>query len=350
MQVVRVLILAGVVAMSASFTPAAEALNLPQTPYGPKPGARAVETLLADWKDADRDRPVPAKIYYPKAAAKPSSVIIFSHGLGGSRLNYEYLGRHWASYGFVSVHLQHKGSDCDVWQGKAQPIEALRDALKDPRNALERVGDVKFAIDEMERLNEAAGPLKGRLDLKHVGMAGHSFGAFTTLAIAGQTFSAPGGREIRVPDPRVKAAIAMSPSPPRTEGDLEHAYGSIKLPVFHMTGTLDDSPITDTKAADRLLPFRRSRQGDRYLVVFEGGDHMVFSGRGRGLGVMGPRRHGEHDALFQAMICTASTAFWDAYLLDDAAARRWLAGGGFVRMLGDHGEFEKKLDTNDDDE
>ena len=38
-------------------------------------------------------------------------MIVFSHGLGGTRDGYEYLGRHWASYGYVSVHLQHKGSD-----------------------------------------------------------------------------------------------------------------------------------------------------------------------------------------------------------------------------------------------
>ena len=37
-----------------------------------------------------------------------------------------------------------------------------------------------------------------------------------------------------------------------------------------------------------------------------------------------------------------ATAFWDAYLKDDASAKAWLAGGGFEAMLKDDGVFEKK--------
>ncbi len=39
----------------------------------------------------------------------------------------------------------------------------------------------------------------------------------------------------------------------------------------------------------------------------------------------------------------ATTAFWDAYLKEDAAARTWLAGGGYSRALGSSGTFEEKL-------
>src|SRR5882672_6583070 len=76
----------------------------------------AVEIARYTWHDAKRDRDVPAKIYFPKSGNGPFPVIIFSHGLGGSREGYEYLGQYWASHGYVSVHLQHAGSDDAIWR------------------------------------------------------------------------------------------------------------------------------------------------------------------------------------------------------------------------------------------
>src|SRR4051812_39599848 len=81
------------------------------------PGTFAVETLKLEWRDAKRQRDVPAKIYFPKDATGACPLIVFSHGLGGTRDGYEYLGRYWASHGYVSVHVQHLGSDDAVWRG-----------------------------------------------------------------------------------------------------------------------------------------------------------------------------------------------------------------------------------------
>ena len=44
-------------------------------------------------------------------------LVVFSHGIGGSRRGYSYLGQHWASHGVASLHLQHIGSDRNVWFG-----------------------------------------------------------------------------------------------------------------------------------------------------------------------------------------------------------------------------------------
>src|SRR2546423_15576637 len=75
--------------------------------YKKSSGPYAVEVIRYDWLDGKRERKVPVKIYFPKSGNAAFPVIIFSHGLGGSREGYEYLGRHWASHGYVSVHLQH---------------------------------------------------------------------------------------------------------------------------------------------------------------------------------------------------------------------------------------------------
>lgn len=332
----RSLLLVLALALAPARPAATEELKSPDAAYS-APGKHAVETVRYDWNDSARSREVPVKIYYPKQGAGPFPIVVFSHGLGGTREGYEYLGRHWASHGYVSVHLQHKGSDDSAWKGQARPLDALRDSLKNPAHAVHRPADVKFAINQVERLNEE-GPLKGRLDLKRIGMAGHSFGAYTTLAVAGQAFVLPTGRELSVADPRIKAAIPMSSPVPRTEAQRQKAFRQIKVPCLHMTGTEDDSPVGDTKKEERRLPFDLSGDlADRYLVIFNGGDHMIFSGRGR---LPGAR---EKDARFQELIRAASLAFWDAYLRDDDAARKWLAQGGFERAMGPDGTLEKKL-------
>ena len=45
-----------------------------------------------------------------------------------------------------------------------------------------------------------------------------------------------------------------------------------------MTGTLDDSPLLGGTAQQRIDAFGQLAIADRYLVVFDGGDHMIFSG------------------------------------------------------------------------
>jgi predicted dienelactone hydrolase len=309
--------------------------------YKKSAGPCAVEIVRYDWTDAKRNREVPVKIYFPKTGEGPFPVIVFSHGLGGSREGYEYLGRHWASHGYVSVHLQHKGSDNAVWQGNLKAMEGMNRAAADPRNAIARPLDVRFAIDQIEKMDRDDTPFKGRLDLKHIGMAGHSFGAYTTLAVAGEVFVGSLGGEFSLGDPRVVAAIPMSAPVPRRRDQFDKVFGSIKIPCLHMTGTLDDSPIGNSPAADRRVPFDHIVGAEQYLVIFKDGDHMIFSGRGRPAGMFGGVL-GKKDALFQELIRMSTTAFWDAYLRDDARAKAWLADGGFQSVLGQDGTFEKK--------
>ena len=131
----------------------------------------------------------------------------------------------------------------------------------------------------------------------------------------------------------------MSAPVPGRRQDLDRAFGGIAVPCLHMTGTRDDSPIGETKAVDRRLPFDHITRADQYLVVFNGGDHMVFSGRPR---TAAPAK-GAKDALFQALIRQATTAFWDAYLLGEPRARTWLLEGGLLSLLGTDGALEIKV-------
>jgi len=327
------LLLLGVWAVGLSHLCAAT-VSASAVEYKKAAGPLAVEAIRYDWRDAKRERKVPVKIYYPRGEG-PFPIIVFSHGLGGSREGYEYLGRYWASYGYVSVHVQHPGSDDAVWRG-AQPgeiMQKMRKSATNLENAINRPQDISFAIDQLEKMNREDSNLKGRFDLERIGVAGHSFGAFTSLAIAGQKFGGPQAN-VSFADPRVKAVIAMSA--PVTVQARESAFDGIRIPCFHMTGTKDSSPIGETQPEDRRIPFDRCRNSDQFLVIFKDGDHMIFSGRGA-------MRGGEKDAEFQSYIRMSSVAFWDAYLKGEAKSKAWLAGGPFEEALGDRGTFEKKV-------
>lgn len=155
-------------------------------------------------KDEKRSREIPIRVYLPgdKSAAP---VLLFSHGLGGNREGSAFLGKHWALRGYVAVFLQHPGSDDSVWKDKpvAERMAALKQAagLKD---FLLRVQDVPAVLDRLEVWNkDTTHVLSGRLDLKHIGMSGHSFGAVTTQATSGQAYAIGKG----FTDARIKAAV-----------------------------------------------------------------------------------------------------------------------------------------------
>src|SRR5215831_17393300 len=169
--------------------------------YHSPAGAYEVESIHVEWFDPTRARRIPAKLYYPKTGQGPFPLIIFSHGLGGSREGYAYLGTHWASAGYVSVHVQHLGSDEAVWRESQRPLQAIQHDAANLQNALDRPRDISFAIDQMELMHRQEGPLTGRLDLSHIGVAGHSFGAYTALAVAGEVLVGPRGGTLSFMDP-----------------------------------------------------------------------------------------------------------------------------------------------------
>jgi predicted dienelactone hydrolase len=269
--------------------------------------------------DAKRSRDLPVRVYLPTNTA-PVPVILFSHGLGGSRTGSAFLGEQWAARGYVAVFLQHPGSDDSVWKDKPGPqrMPALNQAAS-PGNFLLRVQDVPAVLNQLEIWNASkTNVLAGRLDLKKVGMSGHSFGALTTEAVSGETLAA-GGQKFT--DPRIKAAIAFSPGSPKTGGAAQ-AFGAVKIPWLLMTGTKDIAPIGGQDLASRRAVYPALHRAPKYEVVLFNAEHSVFTDRP----LPGDRepRNPNHHRVIRAL----STAFWDAYLRGDAGALAWLNGPG----------------------
>jgi predicted dienelactone hydrolase len=282
--------------------------------------------------DAARNRDLPVRVYLPTNTA-PAPVILFSHGLGGSRAGSAFLSEHWAARGYVAVFLQHPGSDDSVWKDepRQQRMRAMNQAAS-LDNFLLRVHDVPAVLNQLEIWNTAkTNQLAGRLDLKKVGMSGHSFGAVTTEAVSGES-SPMGGQQFT--DPRIRAAIAFSPSSPKT-GSAAKAFGSVKIPWMLMTGTKDVAPIGDTDVASRLAVYPALHGEPKYEVVLHNAEHSVFTDRPLP-GNREPRNPNHH-----RVILALSTAFWDAYLRSDARALAWLNGPGprSVMEPDDHWQF-----------
>ncbi len=288
--------------------------------------------------DAARQREIPIRVYLPSGKAA-APVVLFSHGLGGNREGSAYLGNHWSARGYVAVFLQHPGSDDGVW--KKQPIleraRSMRDAASGP-NFLLRVKDVPAVLDQLALWQDAKDhSLSGRMDLKRVGMSGHSLGAVTTQAVSGQT--APVGGQLFT-DRRIKAAIAFSPSGP-AKGPPAQAFGKVSIPWLLMTGTKDvarlgGGTIGASSVEQRLSVFPALPPGSKYVLVLDGAEHSAFTDRALP-GESGTRNPNHHRA-----ILALSTAFWDAYLKGDAHARAWLDGNGPRSVLETKDRWQKK--------
>lgn len=275
--------------------------------------------------DAARSRDVPLRLYLPAAKA-PAPVVLFSHGLGGTRDGSAFLGQHWSARGYVAVFLQHPGSDDSVWRDKplGQRMEAMRKAAG-VHNFTDRIVDVPAVLDQLAHWDqEADHVLADRLDLDRVGMSGHSFGAVATQAVSGQSFLR--GAANPLTDTRIKAAIAFSPSAPR-RGSPNDAFAKVKIPWLLMTGTKDESIIGDQTAESRRAVFPALPPGDKYELVLDNAEHSAFTDRPLP-GDREPRNPNHHRA-----ILAVSTAFWDAYLRQDPAAKSWLTGAGPSNVL-----------------
>jgi predicted dienelactone hydrolase len=300
-----------------------------ETPYDPSRISDHSETRLTSFEYGGRE--VPLKVYLPKE--KPASVILLSHGLGGSREVGSYLGEHWAARGFLVVAMQHAGSDESVWKEipPAQRMTAMK-AAANGSTFMDRMRDVPATLDQLEKWNREKGHfLKGRMDLSSIGMAGHSYGAVTTQALCGQSFGTAGPT---FADPRIDAGLPLSPSPPN-RGDAEEAFGGIKLPMMLMTGTRDSSAIGRTTPESRREVYAALPAGSKYELVLKDAEHMAFSDRTlRGDEHRNPNHH--------KAILALSTAFWEAFLKTDPAARKWLDGDKPAALLASEDVWQRK--------
>jgi predicted dienelactone hydrolase len=118
---------------------------------------------------------------------RPFPLIAFSHGSGGIRFQNTFQMEYLASHGFVVAAPDHQGNT------------VFDNSGSDAQLSIDRPLDILFVFDQLSAFtNESGNPFEGWIDLnKGFGVTGHSFGAFTTLAVAST-------------DQRVVAALPMA--------------------------------------------------------------------------------------------------------------------------------------------
>src|SRR5580700_1021047 len=284
---------------------------------GPHTVAEAPDVVL---HDAKRNKDLHVRIFYPNEPGL-YPVIVFSHGAGGSQSCCEALTRHWATYGYVTLQPTHDDSTFERRNSGEEDInflKAVSEALKKPALWQSHPQDISFVLDSLPVLQKCIPTLAGKIDAGHVGVGGHSMGAFTADAIAGALVDLPGHPATNFTDPRVRAVLLLSPQGPGEFGLTDHSWDRLTLPLLSMTGSLDLG--AGNQGPDwKKIPFERSQPGAKYHVFIQGANHMSFINAKTFL----PAHASEGDSIL-GYTNAASLAFWDAYLKADTAARNYL--------------------------
>lgn len=328
--------------------------------------------------DGARNKNLEVSIEYPTRGKGPFPIIIFSHGYGGSDHGYEALVSYWTSYGYVCIRPSHadagalKDTMSDLLAMRADQRQSANNrnrqrqadnaAQAKPRpNAAEliwakerepqwrdRVRDVVLILDSLNDLEKEYPELQGKMDHARIGVGGHSYGAFTSMLVAGaKTFSNP---PLALSDARVKAMIAMSPQGiSANRGLTADSWNDVHIPSMYMTGSRDFG-ANETEGPDwHRLPFDHSPAGDKYFVLIKGATHMTFTGMASGLGeqqyqppveapIVDPRTGQVLNPNYQqdrgapritdrgtfGSIRSISLMFWDSYLKDKKDAKALL--------------------------
>jgi predicted dienelactone hydrolase len=260
------------------------------------PGKFRWQKKSLELNDSSRNRRLPVDIYLPEAGSEttrkpPFPLIVISHGLASDRSTFAYLAQHLASYGFAVAVLEHPGSNAERFQlyfaGLAKPPE--------PTEFINRPLDIKYMLNELERLDKSDPSLQGKLNFQQIGAIGHSFGGYTVLTLAGAKINfkqlyqdcnpnnsyfnlslllqcqatelSPKTYELK--DDRIKAIMAINPINSSVLG--QSSISQIKIPVMLVAGSQD---IFAPPVFEQIRPFTWLSNSNKYLAVIENATHF----------------------------------------------------------------------------
>ncbi len=306
-----------------------------------KYGSYEVEEIDRLWLEINDHDCLPLKIYSCKGSGT-FPVIIFSHGAGASEDSYRYLGYFWSSHGYICVHPFHRDVDPEkAEKGKKRSfLKLMGQVLTDHKLWIKRTSEISLIIDSLSCLGEKDTRLIGKLDIENIGVAGHSFGAYTAQLLGGAKINIPGFPEKKsFLDQRISSLVLLSPQGKGQQGLNESSWDSMTLPFMIITGTLDKN-FAGKGAQWRREPFDFAPPKDKYFVLLEGAEHFSFNGRG--LEKMLPKpsnikcdsdfkgqlnsnlRRDDLEIIISEKVQNLSLAFWNLYLKKDNLGQIYL--------------------------
>jgi predicted dienelactone hydrolase len=298
------------------------------------PGNFRFSKISLQLKDQTRDRRLPVDLYLPTSPSS-SPLIVISHGVASDRFAFVYLAQHLASYGFAVAALEHPGSNAERFQryfsGLAGPPE--------PAELINRPLDVKFVLNELQRLEKSDPRMQGKLNFQQVGAFGHSYGGYTVFTLAGAKINFEQIRKDCNPnkslnlsvllqcranelkpanyslkDDRIKAVFAINPFVSSIFAESE--VRQIKLPFMLVGGSQD---IVTPTVPEQIRPFTWLGSKNKYLAIIENATHFTALAEPTPENdvlpvppaLLGPDRKDAHSYLN-----ALSVAFFETYLLN----------------------------------
>lgn len=302
---------------------AANIRNLSLLPDLQNQGNFTVKKSVKKFFDTSRNRQLLTDIYIPESNNSHQSipVIIISHGLGLDSSNFRYLAKHLASHGLAVIVPNHP----DVLLKKINLTK-----LEEAKELIDRPLDIKYILDELEKIDQVHTPFQGKLNLQQVGVFGQSLGGYTALALAGAKINfqqlkndcTPNAltetwnmslllqcRALELPnnslteqqvklklklygdlntnlktnlkpnltlnlrDDRIKAVIAVNPLISSIFG--EDGLNEIATPVMLISSSQD---AVSPALYEQILPFSWLNKVNKFLVMLVGGTHFSSIG------------------------------------------------------------------------
>jgi dienelactone hydrolase len=291
--------------------------------YKPELGPHEVQAV-PDYTFSIVTRDVPLRISFPKDGG-PYPVLLWLHGALGSKDGYQPLVKHWVSHGYVVIQPTF-GDSLTYLDGEERQEFNTAAKLVNSEHVMsqwdDRPEEVTILINRLDELEQKVPGMAGKMQKDNLAVGGHSYGAHTTLLLAGVP-ARVGWRKTRsFADERIKAFLLVSPSGttrllPRSS--MEQLGG----PALIVTGDNDDSPVKgqEGKKGDwRRETFDYAQGGSLYLLWIEGAYHnfggISGSARWRGAGPADDRQ--------VQIVASTCLALLDGFLRDSSFARDYL--------------------------
>ncbi len=194
-------------------------------------------------------------------------VIIFSHGFHGCATQSRFLMEAFASAGYIIFAPNHRDATCNG--GKAKWIDRPEVPFRKARmwnetSFRDRAEDIRRLIEAIRTDDR----FRERVDWSRFGLAGHSLGGYTVLALGGAW---PGWKLSNV-----KAVLALSPY---TQPFLLHdTLPALSAPVMYQGGTWDYGV---TPALHRSMGAYDRSSEPKYYVEFDRMGHFAWTDIGR---------------------------------------------------------------------
>jgi predicted dienelactone hydrolase len=320
-----------------------------------------VSSIAIELSDQIRGRQISMRISYPQGH-DVFPLIIFSHGAGASQNEYSALAHYWASEGYVVIQPTHADSLSlkNLTSNPEGLLTVLKDMQVNRQQWIDRVQDISFLIDSLPDIETKVPALVSRINTESIGLAGHSYGAFTTLLAAGARLIDRNTNQLEsFAETRIKAFIVMSP-PGAGQQDLNgHSFSHINAPLMVMTGSKDRG-MQGQPPEWRCECFQMSRPGDKYLAFIQGASHFSFAA-GRAMLTSENKQSDSKTkpiwptisredvtgkAIDQRVILTCikniSSLFWQRYLNEDAEAEAILNDADFAELTSSIVQFSRK--------